>query len=500
MLNILLFLLICLLSIIYSELQKWRIQRRMIGFTIPKQLPIFGVAGRFINKTNEQMMDLLHELMCEVKHKTPIQAWFGPYLAVVIADAADMQVIFNNVDCLNRPYFYNHLGIGTALGVSKRELWKPQRRTFEPIFHFKMLPHYIPHLNVKAKQLAKQFDQFIGRPGDLARTIFIGHIDMVIQTTTGIDCYMQTTKLGGRLYEIIKQIMANMMYRTTRIWLKWDLIYSLTQVYRDDRPLWAAAERFLNVIIDKKLEQFEKSQRNGIDYLAAAQANGSINFLEKCLLLERDNGGTRSKTIDQLNGVLIGGIVSSSSTIHTTLLMLAMHPQYQEAVVAELKSTFESSDCAVTGEHLPNLLCLERCIRESMRLFAPTPLVARQTTANIHLSNGVIPKDTTIVLDIFHLHRNRAIWGDNVMEYDPDRFLPENTTKRPPCSYIPFVAGPRNCIAMKYAMISMKITLAHLLRRFTFTTKMQMHEIRFKLNLSMDIVNEMPLQVERRVF
>lgn len=500
MLNILLLLLIGLLCIIYIELQKWRIQRRMTGFTKPKQLPILGVAGRFINKTNDQMMDLLHDLMVEVQYKTPVQTWFGPFLAVVIADAADMQVIFNHVDCLNHPYFYNNFGIGTALGVAKRELWKPQRRTFEPVFNFKMLPNYIPHLNIKSKELVQEFSKHIAQPGDLARVIFIGHIDMIIQTTTGIDRHIQTTELGAMLHKTIKQLMANMMYRTTRIWLKWDFTYSLTRVYRSDRPLWQGAERFLNDIIDEKSAKFEEFQRKGVDYLADVHKNGSINLLEKCLLLERENGASRTKTIDQMNGVLIGGIVSSSTTIHTTLLMLAMYPQYQDAVVAELKSIFESPDCDVTNEHLPNLLYLERCIRESMRLFAPTPLAARQTTADIQLAGGIIPKDTTIILDIFHLHRNPEIWGDNVMEYDPDRFLPENTAKRPPYSFIPFVAGPRKCIGMKYAMVSMKITLAHLLRRYKFTTTLQMHEIRFKLSLAMDIVNECPIGVERRVF
>lgn len=56
-----------------------------------------------------------------------------------------------------------------------------------------------------------------------------------------------------------------------------------------------------------------------------------------------------------------------------------------------------------------------------------------------------MPKGSSAVLGIIHTHRDPELWEEPLM-FNPDRFLPENVAKRHPYSYIPFSAGPRNCI------------------------------------------------------
>lgn len=198
--------------------------------------------------------------------------------------------------------------------------------------------------------------------------------------------------------------------------------------------------------------------------------------------------------------MVFAGTDTLSITTFSTLLMLAINQRHQDLVVEELRSIFESADCDVTKVHLANMQYMERVIKETHRILAPVPFIGRKTSTDIELRKGTIPQGSMVIINIMHLHRNPKIWGENVYEFDPDRFLPESIIKRPPFSYIPFSGGQRNCIGMKYAMISAKITLAHLLRRFKFTTDLKFEDIRVKTHLVLEVINERALRIEKRHF
>jgi cytochrome P450 len=69
-----------------------------------------------------------------------------------------------------------------------------------------------------------------------------------------------------------------------------------------------------------------------------------------------------------------------------------------------------------------------------------------------------------VYADVYSVHYDRELWGPE----DPDIFFPErHETKRHPLAYLPFGAGPRHCIGMRFALIEMKILLVRLLREYS---------------------------------
>ncbi|XP_023312084.1 cytochrome P450 4C1-like [Anoplophora glabripennis] len=109
---------------------------------------------------------------------------------------------------------------------------------------------------------------------------------------------------------------------------------------------------------------------------------------------------------------------------------------------------------------------MERCIKECLRLYPSVPLIARVAGEDIKTRSGyTIPKGCDINIYIYDLHRSPQYW-ENPDKFDPDRFLPENVSKRHPFAYLPFSAGFRNCIGQRYALLEIKALLCGILRKF----------------------------------
>lgn len=110
----------------------------------------------------------------------------------------------------------------------------------------------------------------------------------------------------------------------------------------------------------------------------------------------------------------------------------------------------------------------------------------------------VIPAGVTLFFSIFSMHRDKKIWGQQSHIFNPDNFLPENVLLRHPYSFLPFSAGPRNCIGFKQAMMSLKIMLATLIKNYKFSTSLKMEELRLRFDLTMDLTNKHMVSIQER--
>ncbi|KAF4526741.1 hypothetical protein B566_EDAN015311 [Ephemera danica] len=149
-----------------------------------------------------------------------------------------------------------------------------------------------------------------------------------------------------------------------------------------------------------------------------------------------------------------------------TLYFLSVHQDVQSRCVEELDEIFSGSDRDVKMADLSKMKYLERVIKESIRLRPPVRNVGRKLHKSIKFDGyEEFPAKTVIAIGIYQVHRNPEIFPDPE-KFDPDRFLPENCIGRHPYAYIPFSAGPRNCIGQKFAMLELKSTLSYVLRHF----------------------------------
>jgi cytochrome P450 len=128
-----------------------------------------------------------------------------------------------------------------------------------------------------------------------------------------------------------------------------------------------------------------------------------------------------------------------------------------------------------TNEHLSELAVCEAIINETLRLYPSAPIFVRHcirehtigTERQLH-----IPVGADITINSYVLHRRSDLWP-RPLEFDYTRWMRDPKTglkpKLPhPFAYLPFAAGPRNCIGQNFALLEARLMLAMLVQRCNF--------------------------------
>lgn len=452
---------------VWLEIRKWQLGcTKLKAFSKITGLPILGVGGRFIGQNNEEVMRTLDHLYYEAK--PPFQAWLGPALIVGISDPEDMQTILNADQCLDKPYMYRFLRNITGLLASRREIWKQHRKALNPTFSTKVINSFIPIFNVKAKILADQMDKNVGTSFDIYRPIFKALTDTIVNTALGTKWELQTSH-GDNLHDTFIEVMNYFQRRVVRFWLKWEFTYSLTKEYTREMALLERGYRFLRSIRETKEIEIKDKLEKGDDILEKAKDDNLLTWIQKCFMLYRDGVFTDQQLIEEIDTIFVGGTDTTTVTISSALIMLAIYPEYQDKVVAELHEVFDNPDAPITYEDISKLTYMEMVIKESLRHFPVRtllciglllctslivyshllqvgPFIARECTEDLEFRGGVIPKDAIVVLNIAKMHKDPKYWGEQADSFYPDHFLPENFSKMHPYTFLAFSGGPRNCI------------------------------------------------------
>lgn len=102
------------------------------------------------------------------------------------------------------------------------------------------------------------------------------------------------------------------------------------------------------------------------------------------------------------------------------------------------------------------------------------------------------------MIPTFEIHRDKSIWGEDALEFKPERFEPENFTKIPHYAYIPFSSGPRMCPGYKYAKITMKIFLSQFLLKYKVSSDGKFEEFKYLMGFMPNVKNHPKIQISKR--
>ncbi|KAF5287161.1 hypothetical protein FQA39_LY16039 [Lamprigera yunnana] len=163
----------------------------------------------------------------------------------------------------------------------------------------------------------------------------------------------------------------------------------------------------------------------------------------------------------------------SVSTLMTfTLYELALNPDVQEKLYKEVHEAMKKRNNNLSYYDLMNLRYLDMVVSESLRKWPPFVVTDRKTSKpfmigseNADQPNLLLEEDTDILIPVKGIHTDPKYYP-NPEKFDPERFNKENRQNIQDFTYIPFGMGPRNCIALRFAILECKIVIAEVINKF----------------------------------
>ncbi|KAA3458131.1 cytochrome P450 704C1-like protein [Gossypium australe] len=182
---------------------------------------------------------------------------------------------------------------------------------------------------------------------------------------------------------------------------------------------------------------------------------------------------------DIILNFMIAGKDTSAGTLTWFFYMLHKHPLVQDKVVHEIRDATQAKDniCAeelsrlMTDDVFDRMHYLHAAITETLRLYPAVPADGKISVEDDVLPDGAeVKKGEGISYMAYAMGRMIYIWGEDAVEYRPERWLDEDGIFRPesPFKFTAFQAGPRICLGKEFAYRQMKIVAAVLLYLFKF--------------------------------
>ncbi|XP_050426721.1 cytochrome P450 4C1-like isoform X2 [Adelges cooleyi] len=403
---------------------------------------------------------------------------------VIIVDPEDIKILLSSTQYIIKGPGYRMLEpwLKKGLLTSTDEKWQTRRKLLTNTFHFKILESYIPAFNHHANGLVQSLAKASkNNEIDLHSHVTLCSLDIVCETMLGVNVRSQEGQSIDYV-KAVKTVSHLAMKRMLTVWLWSDTIFNVSTWGRQFYKSLKVLHEFSKNVIQQRKQKLNFSENP----IAGTKEDRKkvYSFLDLLIGISKEhpNSMTDADIQEEVDTFLFEGHDTSSIAMTMALIHIGMNQNIQDDIREELQGIFGDSDRDATMEDLKSMSILERVIRETMRLYPSVPGVTRTLNQPLQLKNHTIPAHSIIGVSFYILHRDESMYP-NPEVFDPDRFLPEQCNDRHPYGYLPFSAGPRNCIGQKFAMYLMKTVLSTVVRHMKLETLGTQKDIAIKPRL-----------------
>ncbi|KAG5670298.1 hypothetical protein PVAND_000574 [Polypedilum vanderplanki] len=473
--NVLALFLIFIVGVYFWYQKKYkRYNELMNKIPCAKTYPIFNHLMYFINKKPAEIFTVLKEM---AKDHGPVWKVLVPFGdQIFVHDPKIVEEILSSQKIIDKSMEYDFIidWLGTGLLISTGSKWHKRRKIITPAFHFKILDQFVDIMNKNGDVFVEKLKHFEGREINIYPLISLYALDVVCESAMGYQLNAQTDEDS----EYVKAQFSS-MYKREKELIKF--LHNFTDsVIFSRREYWKS--QGINASNAENVDEIGMKKKTAfLDLLLQVQVNGQ----------PLDNEGIR----EEVDTFMFEAHDTTSSAIAFTLLNLAKFKDIQKQVLEECEEILGDLSQQPTMLDLNKMNYLEKVIKETLRLYPSVPLFSRSLKSEF-ISNGYsFPENSTVVLSPYFMGRDEKLFPDP-LKFDPSRFDDEKNIRL--FSFVPFSAGPRNCIGQKYAMLEMKSIISKLVRNFEIAIRKENKEPQIYAQLTLQSTNGINLSLKPR--
>ena len=339
------------------------------------------------------------------------------------------------------------MALGEGLFGTDGSHWKRQRQLLQPPFTPRGVNRFGPAMTAAIAALLASWEGACrrGEALDINQEMMAFAMGVIGRTALSMDIGREARDAAQAFGFILDYVSRHSVA----------LIDLPTYIPTADNRRLGEALRTLDVFIDKTLTD-RQADPNPPDDLLSTLLNAR----------DADTGEpmSRKQIRDEVLTIFFAGHETTAQALTWSWHLLSQHPEQERRLQ-------EEADRVLAGrlpgaEDAPNLPYARMVVDESMRLYPPVWVSAREVVADDTIGGYHIPKGSLVAISQYVTHRHPAFWAAPD-RFDPERFSEARSAGRARFAYFPFGGGPRICLGNSFALLEATMALAAIAARYS---------------------------------